>query len=410
MFRKLPWRKVGGFSLLQLFGAIVPLFVLPILTRIVGAEGWVAIAIGYSMGGVVAILINFGWSLRGPGIVASEPEKIASNVYWESNTFRFLLFAPASLCGGALATILSTPEYGLLAFAMTIAIGANGLSPAWFFIGRGRPGMIALTDVGPKVIASLTAIPLLLITGQALLYPIALITAAVLGVCIANKKILKQLWRPWPEWRVLGAHGRAQYGVVLSGLIVAGYGAFSVSLTSIAAGGAVAVVASFAAAVRLRGMAQAGISAFSSGFQNWAIEKVEGHFSPRKMWASLAVNSAVGGVVGGVFIILAPEATPIVFGPEVQISLMVAVWSGCACVCYSISASLSYHILAPTGHLRAIAVSTIAASAVGVPLLLLMPPRFGAEGAAFAVMAAELVVVCVQLPRALFVLRGLARL
>lgn len=405
----LPWRKLVSFSLLQLAGAIVPLLVLPMATHIVGAEGWVALSLGYSIGGVVALVINFGWTLRGPGLVAGEESLSAARVYWESFCFRLLISVPLLVVGGIFSVVLSPEPYRYLAAMMAVAMGLTGLGATWFFIGRARPGLIALTDVGPKVVASIAVVPLLWLTGAAWLYPGLLLLAALVGPMIANRIILGKFWLPWPQRINLMSHGRAQFSVVLSGLVLAGYGAFSVPLATLSAA-TVMAVASFAAAVRLRSIVQAGIAAVSSGFQGWAIEKVDGRRRPKRMIVALVANTFAGLLAGASFAVLAPIVTPIMLGPEVHLSSLAALHAGGSCLLYAMSASLSYHILAPLGRLRWIAVSTTVASIVGVPLILVMTAQSGAEGATLAVMIAELVVVVLQLPVAIRELRHALRL
>ncbi|TFC68585.1 lipopolysaccharide biosynthesis protein [Cryobacterium sp. TMT2-4] len=404
---RLPWRNVGGFSLLQVLAAIMPVLVLPVVTRIVGPEGWVALAIGFSMGGVVAILANFGWTLTGPGLVAGEVSAAARETYAESVHVRVIACTIAAVCAGFVAAELSNREYMNLAVLMTVAVGMNGLSASWYFLGRSQPGLIALTDVGPKALAATLSIPLILITHDPSVYPILLIAASVVGLLASNLMILNRLCCPVPSWRSVRLRARLNASTVGSGLVIAGYGAFSVSLSSFVSGAAVAVVASFAASVRLRAMAQAVIVAVSSGLQGWAIEKNDGRHNWARMRASLIANTLVGALTGTVFVVLAPWATFLIFGPGVNVSFATALWTGIACFLYSVSASLTYHVLAPTGHLQWIAASTTAAAIVGVPLLLLLTPGLGADGASMAVMIAEAVVVAAQLPKGIFVLRSI---
>lgn len=406
---RLPIKNVFVFSGMQVIAAVVPFAVLPVVTRTVGADGWVALALGLGVGGVAALVIAFAWPLRGPGLVARVPDAEASEVYSRSFSLRLFVSIPVLILTVIVTCVLTSESFRLLGVAMALATAINGLTSSWFFVARAKPAYVAITDVGPRVLASIASLPLVLLTGSGLYYPLALGIGVVCGIVLTHRVITGDVKTRPNQFSNIAIDLKRQWHLVASAVVLTGYGAFAVPLSSLAPGSTVAVVAGFAAAVRLRSMVQVGISSVTSAFQGWALAGSIDTSRRRRLIASLSANILVGLVSGLGFALIAPQVASFFFGPAVEITAGTACAVGAACVAYATSSSFSYQILGPAQMTRSITRGTLSGAIVGVPAVILGTTWFGAAGAATGVALAEWTVALVQLPAALRALHALAR-
>ena len=144
-------------------------------------------------------------------------------------------------------------------------------------------------------------------------------------------------------------------------------------------------------------MAKVGTGAVSNAFQGWVGEVR--HAQPaRRMIAAFTVTTCTGIAGGLILWLLLPVGVEVIFGAGITISATVAALSGVGFLMYSMTMSLSLHVLAPAERIRTISVATISAAVVGVPAMFLLTPTFGVEGAMLGVTLAEAVVLAVELP------------
>lgn len=387
-------KRLLSFGGLQAANAVVPLLVLPVVIGLIGPEGWVSLANGMGVGAAAAVMVGLAWPITGPPRVAGVSDAEAGAVLCESLVMRLMVLLPVcALATGAVVLLTPHGVHPGLGVAMAIATALNGLTSNWYYIGRGRAGGIMAFETVPKLVATALSIPVVMWTHEAFFYPLLLAVAAVGGTALSTWTITR--WRGVrsavrPAWRALGS----QLPLGLAGVLSTGSTAFSVPVATLSGAG-VAQVAAFAASVRLRSMAQAGVGASTSALQGWVAERGTAVLRHRARRA-LAVNGSVGLLAGAGLAVLTPWADTLVFGPEVQIDQATAVMLGLACVFYSLSASLSHHVLGPLGRSRAIVRATLVASMVAIPLIYVLTQSFGAAGAMAAVAAAEGLTVVIQ--------------
>lgn len=394
--KRLPIRQLASFTALPLLAAVAPLLVLPAIGRTLGAAGWAAIATGQSIGAAASILVAYGWPIVGPSVVASLSTSERVSYYLDSIYMRLLLLLPVGAVAVSLAMILVKEEFSLAAGLMSGALCLVGLSASWFYIGVGEPSRVALYDAGPRIVASVISVPALLFSRNAAIYPLILFLFTALGIWLGSREIAKRASHGRPKWASIAGHFRSQWPIVFSGVVTSGYTGFSVAIVALASG-SVTTVAAFASAFRLQSMAKVGTGAVSNAFQGWVGEVR--HAQPaRRMIAAFAVTTCTG-IAGGLALwLLLPVGVDVIFGAGVTISPTVAALSGVGFFMYSMTLSLSLHVLAPTGKIRTISVATVSAAVVGVPAMFLLTPIFGVEGAIFGVTLAEAIVLAIELP------------
>jgi O-antigen/teichoic acid export membrane protein len=392
----LPWKRLFGFGALQLFTAAAPILVLPVVVRLIGVEGWVGLSIGYAVGAASAIAVNLAWPITGPSRVAPLSPADAADVFLESVVTRFVVAVPVSLLGVVVSAVLSPPGHRVLAAAMCTSTAVGGLASNWYYIGRGEPRGIFTYEALPKLVATAVTIPLVALTDLAILYPVLLFVSTVWGVVASSRRILGP-YRGTARMPDGSWHRMRHYAVVASSAVVgAGYTSLAVPITKLS-GAALAQVADFAGSLRIRSMAQMAPASSTSALQGWVSETGEGgRLSAPRMRRALGANTAIGLLTGLIVAVLGPFLSDLLFGDSATISVALAVLTGAACIPYAISASLSFHVLAPLGATGSVAASRVAATAVGVPLLFLLARRDGATGAALAALISESLVVVIQ--------------
>lgn len=404
----LPWRRLLGFSALPLLASFAPLLVLPVLVRAIGANGWADVAIGLSVGAAGSILVNFGWGVLGPASVAPVAEIEANAIYRTSLIMRLALCIPVLPLVFLAAVSLAGGPSPTAAGVMAIAAAIGGLSPAWFFIGRGKPGGVAIWDTIPRLVAALLSLPALLLYPHAMSY--ALVTLFVTASAWLAIGFVLSARGPQLSWRlersVIRGAFRDQTSLAASSLASGLYTSLGVALVSVVDFSA---VAAFAAADRVRGMGKQGEMAFANGFQSWVASSGLQDGSRRvRAFSAMVLMGAVGLVALVGFTLFLPLLAPILFGPEITVGPLLAFFMGLSLFCTATSMSATFHVLAPHGRARVISIATIAGSVVGAPAIVGGTMYFGAIGAAAGLALAELVVMTIELPVALGVLKKLS--
>lgn len=391
----LPWKRLFAFGGLQLFGTIAPVLVVPVIVRLVGVEGWVGLSLGYAIGAAAAIAINYGWPITGPSRLAAATEAEAAAAFYESLIMRATVALPVLAIAVLASSILTPAGHRGLAVAMTVAMASSGMASNWYYIGRGQPNGILHYEAVPKLVATLVTIPLVHFTHIAVLYPVLLLCGTLGGVYVSARRILAG--HKGTTHLAPGLKSRfASYGLVAaSGIVGAGYTSLALPITQIA-GTSLVQVANLAGSLRLRSMTQAGIAAGTSALQGWVSEQDQVLTRRRRMRVALLTNAGLGALAGLLLFLAGPLISTFLFGDAVEMSYTLSALTGLACVPYALSASLSFHILAPLGRTRSVASSRVLATAIGVPLIFVMTRQSGANGAAGAILISESVVVVLQ--------------
>lgn len=402
----LPWRKLAGFSALPFLASISPLLLLPVLVRAVGADGWAAVAIGMSVGGAGSVVVNYGWGVLGPSIVAQTDEAGARARYRTSFVMRLALAATVSPVVFLISALVAPSSYAFAAGLTGIAFALGGLSPAWYFIGRGVPIGVALWDTLPRLAAVACCVPLLLVFANPVAFAASQLVVTggawiVHGVSVA----MRAHRTTWAEERSsVKAALREQSPIVGSSIVSALYTSLSVTLVGIASVGA---VPAFAAADRVRGMGKQAEMAIVNGLQGWVGSASLSGARRRNGTRALGLMTMIGFGSGVGLAVLLPSLAPILFGDEVHIDYSLSIPMGVALVMTGISMAATFLVLAPNSRIRTISVATTVGAVLGGPLILFGAWVSGASGAACALAVAETVVVMIEFPAAIRVLRSL---
>lgn len=385
-------RRVASFAILQVSSLITPFIVLPVLARTTSTSGWAAIAIGQSVGGILAIIVAWGWPLMGPARIAKASFAEARAEYLDS--FRVRLWVLGSLLPLAVAAswVLGPSGFKLECLLMTVAGGVFGLSPAWFAIGTGRPSILAKFELIPRAIAMLMAAVVMILTQAIFVYPILLLAAGLLGQLFFVWKLSKK-GRPSRIRKPIGVALKENATAVLAEMLGGTYSTSTTALVAVSA--STQAAASYSAAEKVYRIGLFGVSAVSNALQGW-IGSAPASERGRRLRVSLLIHLSLGIVGALVLLSFGPWLTELLFTSQLRASWSTCAWLGVAYLAISVNTSLGRHFLALAGRLRPVLVSTAIGGVVGVPTILLAAMIAGSEGAAAALATGEVIVVIVQ--------------
>lgn len=381
------------FVLLPIASGVASLLALPAISSRFGADGWAAIAVGSAVGMSMSVFVELGWVVNGPVRAARAVGRSAARLYVLSTLTKAGTLLPVALVASVLGYFLA-PTFPLEA-ALAAAMGtALGLSPAWFFIGRGQPGIVLLVDVLPRVLFA-GASALAISTGGALaIYPLALLVAAVVSVLfgLVAAEVRPEDLRAISRTRILFTMRRQS--IALRGQIASAlYVGLPIVLVSIAAPAAVAI---FSSAERLQRMALAVLRSLPNLMVNWVASPSSWHERARRTRRAILVNVLAGIVAGAAFALLAPALADLVFAGVIELPLHLSALCGVVIALVSTSRAVGGIGLVVYGRVDVLSASAIWGAVAGIPAILALSFRLGSAGGLLGEIVAETVVLVRQ--------------
>lgn len=387
-------KRIAAFAGLPLLSSLASFILLPIVARVGGAPVWTALALGQAIGAIAAIVVGLGWSLTGPAAVASSADEGVRRrhyaVSFATRSLMFLCTIPLMFVALGLA---GDPANFWLAFVMACAQAASGLTPAWYCIATGHPGRIAKYDVVPRMVATLGVIPILLTSGQIIIYPAALLVLGLAGTLLFNAhhaqkhdfqdlsigRIIREIWAL-----------RAGSGITLAAGSYASTPIIIVQFMA-ASGG----LAAFVSAEKLYRIGLLATAALGNSLQGW-VSDFDGDHARRRKYSLYALSGL--GIVGWLLLAVAgPWATALLFSEPLAADFWTCFWFGLSFLLVCVTTSTGAHWLVPAKRMRTVLTSTIAGAVVGVPAMIILAASMGGQGGALGLALGEIVVTVVQL-------------
>lgn len=386
-------RRVLAFAGLPFLSLVTPFLFLPILARVAGADAWLAIAVGQSVGAFAALVIGLGYNTVGPTMVALAAPADRPSVLRRSVLARLLLFLPAVLAAAAVSALVAPESHRVEAAVMSIAMALTGLSSAWYMIGLGRAGLIVIYEMLPRIAATVFAAALLLVLGEVVWYPILLTAAGLVSVALFLGRIvgLRELAtsRPGELREVMAFNLSAMATEVVAGA----YNSLAVTFVSISASAAHA--AGYVSGDKLYRIGQYSVSALGNALQGWVVEDHREHFAARAR-RSLLLHLALGLLGFAGFSLLGPWLSSALFGEAVAIDAATAIGFGVATLAIALGTAVGRVILIGLGARREFLVSVIIGASAGVPAILVLAAMYGAAGGAWGLALGEVASVTSQ--------------
>lgn len=392
-------RRIVAFAGLPFLSLLIPFLFLPILARLAGADAWLAIAVGQSVGGFAALVVALGYNTVGPTLVAVEADADRPEVLRRSLAPRAVLFVPAVVVACVVAAIIAPGSQRLEAVLMAVALTLAGLSSTWYMVGLGRAGLIVVYDLVPRFVATLLAAGLLVAFGSVLWYPVLLILAALIASVAFVARTVGARRALAVRRGELGATIREHRSAMAIEVAGGAYNALAVTLVTV--GTTVAQAATYVSGDKLYRIGQYSVSALGNALQGWAVEAGPDRFR-RRARTSILAHLALGLLGFAAFALLGPWLSGLLFGDVVRIDEPTALGLGVATIGIALGTAFGRVILVGLGARREFLTSVLAGATVGVPAILLLSSLWGAAGGAWGLALGETASVLCQ---AVFVVR-----
>jgi O-antigen/teichoic acid export membrane protein len=386
-------RRVIAFAGLPFLSLVTPFLFLPLLSRVAGADAWLAIAVGQSIGGFFALAVSLGFNTVGPALVALTPDDGRAAVLLSSIRARLVVFVPAAILAAVIAALVVPAGHGLVGALMSLAMVLTGLSSSWYMIGLGRAALIAVFEIAPRIVATIAAAVVLLVSSSVLWYPTFLIIASVTSV------VGFAVWTI--GWRGLRHPGHAPVREILlsnrsavaTELAAGAYNSLAVTFVSLTA--PVAQAASYVVGDKLYRIGQYSVSALGNALQGWVVENNREQFAHRAR-RSFLLHGALGLCGLAAFGLLGPWLSVFLFGSAVAIDLPTALGLGVATLGIALGTSLGRVTLVGLGARREFMTSVFIGAAVGTTSILVLSGFYGAAGGAWGLALGEAASVTAQ--------------
>lgn len=386
-------RRLAKFAALPFIASVAPFLALPVLARNSSASEWAAIAIGQSLGGMLAVIATYGWNLVGPSRVAGEKDlSEVCRIYRDSLRVRRTLSVTCGIVSAPIVILIAPQNSFLLAWLMCVAMISGAIAPTWFLIGTGDAAGILKFDIFPRGLAVLSGAAMVALSRDAIWYPVAILLAQLVAVEVFGFARLPRSNRPQgrPIVELLKTQRDAAATVVTAGL----YSSSSVVLASPSV--STQELAAFSSGERLYRVSLMPVQALSAAFQGWVGESGPQVAKSRRRVAMLfhvclAVLGAGAVGLGG------SSFGRVMFGGELAPSNQIMFGYALAFFFVANNTAIGRYFLIPSAAERTVLASTGFGAVIGATSIILLSQSCGAVGAAIGLALGEGAVLLIQL-------------
>jgi PST family polysaccharide transporter len=387
-------RNIAALYGVQIATFVLPLITVPFLARTLGPHAWGALAIAQAFGGLVGLLVDYGFDLSGTREVARDrdhPERRAELLAGVLGA-RLALMAvgvAVTLVAGQIVPALGDP---LLLWAAVAWGAAQALSLMWYFQGLERVTQVAGLDVAAKV--AVTAGILLLVRRPADAWLVPALGAG--AALVSNAYALWLAHRDTPFYRPTWRGTRHTLRLGWSMFVFRGSAAFYSTASAFLLGLFVPaqLVGYYAGAERIARAAQGLLTPLHRAlYPRFARAAGEGRAALRQQLpGGLAVMGGAGLLLSVGTVLAAPLLVGVLLGPGFEASVMVLRVLAVMPVVIGVNMVLGLFWLVPLGLDRAFNLTVAGGALVNAALILLLVPPLGPLGMALAVLGTELLV------------------
>lgn len=380
--------RIISFGSLPILAALSPLVVLPLIARLSTQAEWASLLSAQLVGSFAAVLVTFGWDLRGQARVAMAASQEERHlIFVESLRSRLVLMAVIAPLACVISALISTPNARVTDVLMTLAMTSYGLSIGWYGVGTGQASLVARFEAVPRLIATALAASCIWLTSIVALYPSMLILATVSSLILFSRRQFRGLRAPNGNLRDLWVSLKSDSTSAYVSVLGSGYSSSAIPIASVMT---LNGVAGFASIDRVYRYGLLALHALTSGTHAWSLDR--GSSAPHiRQVAVLAVHLVVGLTGGLALMLTGPSVTALLFGRELAATGLVSAAIGALFFVECVSSSLVRNLLIPRGRGRAVAFATTAGAVVGLPSMIAGGIVAGSAGLAFGVLVGGLV-------------------
>ena len=186
-------RNLGALYLLHGANVVVPLVLIPYLTRVLGPASYGAVAFGQSFVWFFLVIANWGFTLSATRAVArsrDDPEALRRLVAEVMGAKLILLGAGFALFLGLLVLVPGLRVHAALHLLLFATVVGQVILPVWLFQGLERMATITALNAGTKLAGLALTFALVRAPGDAPIYAALLglqwVAAGALGLWLAR--------------------------------------------------------------------------------------------------------------------------------------------------------------------------------------------------------------------------------
>jgi len=376
----------------QISRKVIPLASVPYLARVLGPAGWGEVAFVTALAELIAMLIEFGFTLSATRSIARhrddalERGRIATGVLCTQTLLAAGCVAVALLVSPHISLLRGHPA--LLAAGLAYAV-AQGFVPLWYFQGMERLRLLATIEISAK--ASALLVLFIFVKGPQDVWRAVAIQAISPAVCVflGIRLALRTSSVCRPRRRLLNAVFKESWDMFMFRSAESIYGVANAFLLGLFA--SPAIVGYFSSAEK--------ISKATAGLVNPIRESLYPRVSSltqrdRPEGMRLAKTGAIimvslGGVLSAALFLLAGRTIAILMGGRFEPAVRVLQILSPLPLLIAVTFSCGQLFLFPLQKDRTALRAVIRSAAINLCLSCLLSPRWGHTGMALAVLVSE---------------------
>lgn len=376
-------RRLIGFSIVPGLSFAAAIAILPAIAGRFGAGGWIAVALGQSVGAIGGILVALDWPIVGAQMVAESVKHDRRLLLHQSTRNRLwallLLAAPFMV----VTFLLSAPTQELESMLFCLATMLNGLTASWFFAGTGQPlylvrnealvrlGAYGASWIGMALLHAPLAFYALCLLAAGVLMPVASLAtvSGSLNSIRRDWKLSKRLQSRSPLLQMAGAGSRFVSQ------------AYTYSGSSVVAALAPASLSVYTSLDQIQKAASNGLSAIPSAFQSWIGNAQDLRTKIKRIDRTICL-SIIGCIPATILAFVGiPLLQQLLFRGTVHVDRSQTLLLSCLIVLTLMLQVVQLLGVIPLGGERGAYLVTTLGGVAGIILLVALTPAFGTDGA-----------------------------
>ncbi|UBV44315.1 oligosaccharide flippase family protein (plasmid) [Deinococcus taeanensis] len=387
-------RNIAALYGVQIATYLLPLLTVPFLARTLGPQAWGALAVAQAFGGMVGLLIDYGFDLSATREVArvqSDPARRAELLsgVLGARLLMTLIAAALTLLAQAAVPALNHP---LLLWAAVAWGAAQASNLMWYFQGVERVTRVAGLDVAAKVAVTAGILLLIRRPSDAWLVPALTAGAALLSNAWALRLAHRDTPFLWPSWSRALRTLRLGWSMFLFRGSAAFYSTASAFLLGLFV--PVGLVGHYAGAERIARAVQGLLTPLNRAlYPRFARAAGEGPAATRALLpAGLRLMGGAGAVLSAGTWLAAPLLVGVLLGPGFEPAVPVLRVLAALPLVIGVNMVFGLFWLVPLGHDRAFNLTVALGALLNAALIALLVPASGPLGMAWAVVLTEVLV------------------
>jgi polysaccharide transporter, PST family len=394
-------KNIASLYALQFASYLIPLLLLPWLTRTLGPAGFGRLNFSIAFISYFLLLSDYGFNLSATRSVAVHRDEPAerSRIFWNTVAAKATLAAvglPLLLALTALIPRLQA-ERSLLLINFLTVIGAV-CTPTWYFMGIERQSVLSTITI----VARLSSVP---VTYWLVRTPTDLMVAALIPGCVSIVCGLAGCWFLFAEKQIHGCRVSTRdllqtlgegWHLFLSTASVSLYQATNTVVLGFVAGSV--AVGYYSAAERIVQTAQSLLAPITQSLYPRMSRLM--HESRSEAFALLRrilrIQGSLSAVITLTLLLAAPLITELLYGPQFAETTRVLRWLAPIPFLVALSNVFGIQTMLPMGMSRSVSRILLSAGLLNVCLLFALTPPFGSSGTALSVTTTELFVTVVM--------------